>query len=106
MSVSRTFDQDCPNRRGQAVPSAPAPQITTIPRDCGQMTGRPRTKARGLGRGILHNGRTQLHSARILFGEYFPNDRRVPVRMHASDDGQNSEWFMSSQRAGSVTSMR
>jgi hypothetical protein len=45
---------------------------------------------RGVGRGILHNGLVQLRSNRILLGEYFRNDGRVPVRVYASDDdGQN-----------------
>jgi hypothetical protein len=41
---------------------------------------------RGVGRGILHNGLVQLRSGRILFGEYFRNEGRVPVRVYASDD--------------------
>jgi hypothetical protein len=45
---------------------------------------------RGVGRGILHNGLVQLRSGRILFGEYFRNDRRVPVRLYASDDDGQS----------------
>lgn len=40
----------------------------------------------GRGRGILDNGLVQLRSGRILFGEYFRNERRVPVRVYASDD--------------------
>jgi hypothetical protein len=41
---------------------------------------------RGVGRGILHNGLVQLRSGRILFGEYFRNEGRVPVHVYASDD--------------------
>jgi hypothetical protein len=46
---------------------------------------------RGIGRGILHNGLVQLRSGRILFGEYFRNDHRVPVRIYASDD-DGQDW--------------
>lgn len=43
---------------------------------------------RGIGRGIFHNGLVQLKSGRILFGEYFRNDERKPVRIYgSSDDG-------------------
>ena len=45
---------------------------------------------RGIGRGILDNGLVQLRSGRILFGEYFRNDSRVPVRVYASDDDGQS----------------
>ena len=41
---------------------------------------------RGVGRGILYHGMVQLSSGRILFGEYFRNNDRVPVRVYASDD--------------------
>lgn len=45
---------------------------------------------RGVGRGILDNGLVQLRSGRILFGEYFRNDGRVPVRVYGSDDDGQS----------------
>ena len=45
---------------------------------------------RGVGRGILHNGLAQLRCGRILFGEYFRNADRVPVRVYASDDDGQS----------------
>lgn len=58
--------------------------------ECFRRVFRLRFWGRGVGRGILHNGLVQLRSGRILFGEYFRNERRVPVRVYASDDdGQN-----------------
>ena len=45
---------------------------------------------RGVGRGVLDNGLVQLRSGRILFGEYFRNDGRVPVRVYGSDDDGQS----------------
>ena len=39
---------------------------------------------------FLTRGLVQLRSGRILFGEYFRNDSRVPVRVYASDDDAQS----------------
>jgi len=46
----------------------------------------------GVGRGVLHGGITPLPCGRLLFGEYFRNRERDPVRLYASDDdGQKWE---------------
>jgi hypothetical protein len=57
---------------------------------------------RGVGRGILDHGLVQLRSSRILFGEYFRNDSRVPVRVYASDDDGQSWRVMHEFPAGRI----
>jgi hypothetical protein len=57
---------------------------------------------RGVGRGILDNGLVQLRSGRILFGEYFRNESRVPVRVYASDDDGQSWRVMHEFPAGRI----
>lgn len=42
------------------------------------------------GRGILHQGLCATSTGRIVFGEYFNNPKRCPVRLYFSDDdGEN-----------------
>jgi hypothetical protein len=57
---------------------------------------------RGVGRGILDNGFVQLRSGRILFGEYFRNEGRVPVRVYGSDDDGQSWRVMHEFPAGRI----
>jgi hypothetical protein len=57
---------------------------------------------RGVGRGILDYGLVQLRSGRILFGEYFRNESRVPVRVYASDDDGQSWRVMHEFPAGRI----
>jgi hypothetical protein len=57
---------------------------------------------RGVGRGILDYGLVQLRSGRVLFGEYFRNDSRVPVRVYGSDDDGQSWRVMHEFPAGRI----
>jgi hypothetical protein len=54
------------------------------------------------GRGVRHHGIVETRNGRIIYGEYFRNSVREPVRLYASDDDGQSWYVLHEFPAGDI----